>query len=193
MGIEFDSIAQEVRLPARQLSTLQLILRQWEGKRAASKRLLQSLIGMLHHAASVVRPGRTFLHHLINTMKVPKKQSHEVCLNLQWRSDIAWWSLYLERWNGVALLPSLSQGPAVESDASGNWGCGAFTHDSLQWFQVRWPPEWQQVNIAVKELFPVVVAATVWGRHWGGNVSTSTQTTKRWWLRCLREPPGTPG
>lgn len=168
LGIEIDSVAQELRLPARKRLQLQLTLKQWEGKRAASKRELQSLIGMLNHAASVVRPGRTFLRQLIDTMKVPKKQSHQVRLNLHCRSDIAWWSLFLERWNGVALLPSYSQGPAVASDASGNWGCGAFTRDSLQWFQVRWPPAWQQINIAAKELFPVVVAAAVWGRHWGG-------------------------
>ena len=68
----------------------------------------------------------------------------------------------------MALFPALPQGPAVASDASGNWGCGAFAHDSLEWFQISWPPAWQPINIAVKELFPVVVAAAVWGRLWGG-------------------------
>ena len=113
LGIEIDSIAQELRLLSRKPSQLQLTLKQCEGKHAACKHELQSLIGMLNHSASMVRPGRTFFLHLIDTMKVPKKQSHQVCLDLQCRSNIAWWSLILERWNGTALLPSFSHGPAI--------------------------------------------------------------------------------
>ena len=42
------------------------------------------------------------------------------------------------------------------SDASGTWGCGAAWHK--QWLQLQWPQSWQSINIAVKELVPVVLA-----------------------------------
>ena len=34
------------------------------------------------------------------------------------------------------------------------------------WFQLRWPESWSEVDIVVKELVPIVVAAAIWGRHW---------------------------
>ena len=55
----------------------------------------------------------------------------------------------------------------VTSDASGRWGCGAFT-DSGEWFQFRWPVEWEGVHITSKELLPIVVACAVWGSRWQG-------------------------
>ena len=55
----------------------------------------------------------------------------------------------------------------LTSDASGVWGCGAFTDDGL-WFQIQWPNEWHSVHITVKGLLPVVVACAVWGYRWRG-------------------------
>ena len=51
------------------------------------------------------------------------------------------------------------------SDASGTYGCGAFV-DALGWFQIEWPQGWEGVDIVVKELVPVVVAAALWGHQW---------------------------
>ena len=166
LGIEIDSVAQELRLPQAKLARIQATIRYWEGRRTASKRDLQSLIGLLNHAAAVVRPGRTFLRQLIDTMKTPKRQFQQVRLNQRCRADIAWWALFLRSWNGIALFPNLSPGAVVVSDASRSWGCGAIARNSHDWFQLRWPSSWKPINIATKELFPVVVAAAIWGKHW---------------------------
>ena len=32
-----------------------------------------------------------------------------------------------------------------------------------------WPTEWSDTNIAIKELFPLVVSAAVWGSSWRGS------------------------
>ena len=55
----------------------------------------------------------------------------------------------------------------ITSDASGHWGCGAFTGTG-KWFQYQWPGEWDTVHITVKELLPIVVAVAVWGHRWQG-------------------------
>ena len=34
------------------------------------------------------------------------------------------------------------------------------------WFQIKWPDSWQEINIATKELLPILVASAVWGREW---------------------------
>ena len=53
----------------------------------------------------------------------------------------------------------------VVSDVSRSFGCGAILLHS-QWLQVEWPSSWSNVDITVKELVPIVVAAAVWGRLW---------------------------
>ena len=37
-----------------------------------------------------------------------------------------------------------------------------------KWFQLQWPPEWLSIDIAVKELLAIVLAAATWGHHWRG-------------------------
>ncbi len=31
---------------------------------------------------------------------------------------------------------------------------------------MKWPPQWADIDISVKELFPIVVAAAIWGKGW---------------------------
>ena len=97
-----------------------------------------------------------------------KRPEHFSRLNVQCRSDLAWWSCFVESWNGVNFFPSLPPGPSIVADASGSWGCGAYCKDSLLWFQVPWPEEWLSINIAIKELFPLVISAAIWGYSWQG-------------------------
>ena len=52
----------------------------------------------------------------------------------------------------------------VTSDASGRWGCGAYCEND--WFQLQWGPESIHLHITIKELIPIVIAATVWGKRW---------------------------
>ena len=66
------------------------------------------------------------------------------------------------------MLPSKTSGPTITSDASGSWGCGAFDHTSGQWFQYPWKEAWLPVNIAVKELLPIVISAALWGSRYKG-------------------------
>ena len=75
LGIEIDSVSQELRLPADKLSRLCESLSQWERKRNASKHELQVIIGLLNHAAAVVRPGRVLLGNLLM-----HQNSHDVLL-----------------------------------------------------------------------------------------------------------------
>ena len=52
----------------------------------------------------------------------------------------------------------------LTSDASGSWGCGAYT--LAAWFQYQWPPSLRDQHITVKELLPIVIAAAIWGIGW---------------------------
>ena len=62
------------------------------------------------------------------------------------------------------LYIATSSTSCFSSDASGNWGCGAW-HSHL-WFQWKWGTVSIQLPIFVKELLPILLAAIVWGRLW---------------------------
>ena len=169
LGIEIDTTAMQLRLPADKLARLKELLWKWRGKKECKKRDLKSLIGVLSHACKVVKPGRTFLRRLIDLSKIVTKPSHFVRLNREARSDIEWWFRFADRWNGVSIMclsNSRNCNITVTSDASGWWGCGAFHKD--KWFQLRWPDAIQETQITVKELVPIVLAAAVWGTSWMG-------------------------
>ena len=116
-----------------------------------------------------MKPGRLFLRNLIEASKRPRAARHPTRLNLKCRADLAWWKILLDEWNGIALFPQLPPGNSVVADASGSWGCGAYCPDTGTWFQLRWPQSWAAVNIAIKELLPLVLATALWGFEWSGS------------------------
>lgn len=169
IGIELDTVKLEIRLPADKLQRLQEQTREWRGKKAGTKRDLLSLIGTLNHACKAVRQGRSFLRWLIDLSKVAQHLHHHIRLNLSARSDIQWWYPFAATWNGVSmLLEHKKQSPdvVVTSDASGNWGCGAYCES--QWFQLQWGDSTKTMHITIKEFIRVVIAAAIWESNWAG-------------------------
>ena len=168
LGIELDSLAQVARLPDEKLQALKELIHSCLPRKWCFRRELESLIGHLHHAAKVVWPGRTFLCHMIDLLSCFRKKDHTIQLNKEFHLDLHWWDHLLAQWHGVRtwLYPGLS--PAVDlevaSDAAGSLGFGAYFQGL--WFTGPWAVSQQQQSIAYKELFPVVVAAHVWGAQW---------------------------
>ena len=146
LGIEIDSVALVLRLPADKLGRPRGTLASWESKRHAFKHELQVLIGLLNHVATVTRPGCTFIRQLIVASKLPRRQSH--------MQGSAKCGLPVEPSVVVVVYPGM---PAGETIVSGSWGCGAYCVDTNVWFQLQWPPLGAKVNIAIKELIYVVV------------------------------------
>ena len=169
LGVELDSRMLEIRLPKEKLDRLRAELKEWRGRKACRKRELLSLIGSLSHACKAVRAGRSFLRRLIDLSTVVEKLDHYVRLSREARADIEWWVQYAEAWNGTSMMQSVQEAPpaaVVTSDASGNWGCGAYC--GTNWFMLEWSGLFSGCHITVKELVPSVVATTVWGPSWRG-------------------------
>ena len=65
-------------------------------QRSGTKRDLLSLIDLLNHAVSVVKPGRTFMCSLIDESASVKALDHHIHLSAKARVDIAWWYTFLQ-------------------------------------------------------------------------------------------------
>ena len=61
LGIQVDTLTMTLSLPGDKLTHIMDLVVSWRGKKTASKREMQSLIGHLSHAAMVVLSGHTFL------------------------------------------------------------------------------------------------------------------------------------
>ena len=67
----------------------------------------------------------------------------------------------------ISLFPPKAPSVHIHSDASGSYGCGA-VDPAGSYFCLQWPPSWSAVDIAVKQLVPLVLAAVLWGPTWAG-------------------------
>jgi len=170
LGIMLDTTRMEARLPEDKLCRLKEEVSQWVKRTDAKKREILSLVGSLQHATKVVRYGRAFVSRMYATAAKLERMHYYTRLNVDFRSDLCWWHTFLSDWNGLSLLRwddgEWTPDQLIQTDASGNWGCASFWN--RRWFNWAWPPEWAHFNIMVKELAPIVMSCTVWGRQLSG-------------------------
>jgi hypothetical protein len=173
LGIILDTIAMEARLPPDKLQRLLHFLSEFLALKQCTKRQLLSLLGHLNFAARVVPPGRTFMSRLLTAAKRSKRLHHKVCLNKECKADILMWQYLLSHWNGISLFlenePTTSADLDLFTDSSGTIGFGGF-HKG-HWFFGVWPSNLKDIvqdtlSIAFQELYPIVVAAMLWGKSW---------------------------
>jgi hypothetical protein len=166
LGIEIDSESLELRLPQDKLCALRSELHAFKSKVRANKKQLQSLVGKLNFAASVVHGGRVFLRNLINAIGILKHDSHKIRLEGNLLADIHWWISFMETFNGKSVILQDSPISAVYTDACTE-GSGGFWGDF--WFYCNWGIDWPQAkdfHINEKEVLAVVIAAHLWGAMW---------------------------
>ena len=162
LGILIDTVHMEVRLPDEKLTRTRATVGEFLHRKNATKREILSIVGVLQHAAKVVRPGRSFVGRMYCTAAKVTEMDYFTRLNVEFQSDLYWWHLFLSQWNGVSFLPHNSDPTlTIQTDASGHWGCGGFA-DGM-WFQLQWSPEWLTQSIMPKELVPIVISCAVWG------------------------------
>ena len=65
-GIELDSIKSEARLPKDKIAKCVQFISTFLHRKKVTLKELQSLIGLLNFACSVIAPGRAFLRRLID-------------------------------------------------------------------------------------------------------------------------------
>ena len=178
--MELDTVSRIIRLLEGKLVRLRTLLSDWSGHKAVRKWDLLSVIGYLQHVSKAVHQGCSFLRRLIDLPTVVKQLDGYVRLNISVRSDIMWWRLFAEQWNGMSMLYTFQQAnPQIHivSDATGSWSCGAYM-DEL-WFQFQWPAGMPECHISVKEMIPIVMAAMVWGSKWKAYRFVFTVTTQQ--------------
>ena len=80
-GIGLDTMRMEARLPDDELEKCKTLISTFLRRKKVKLRELQSLIGLLNFACSVVVPGCAFLRHLIYLTKSVQSAHHFIRFN----------------------------------------------------------------------------------------------------------------
>jgi len=82
-----------------------------------------------------------------------KKLGYFTKLDKSFRSELHWWHVFINAWNGHSFLHVIDhQATAnchINTDASGSWGCGGLFGE--KWLQYAWTGEWLNLNNMAKE------------------------------------------
>ena len=164
-GIELDTQQLVARLPQEKVDKCIALITNFLHRKKVTLKDLQSLIGLLNFACSVVIPGRAFLRRLIDLTIGINAPSHLVRLSLSTKGDLRVWLSFMQEFNGKYFFLNEVWSNSIKlklfTDAAGSLGFGAIF--GSEWCNGKWPDSWIGKNIAFLEFFPIVLSLCLWG------------------------------
>ena len=164
-GIELDTIKSEARLPTEKIPKCVQSISDFLTRNKVKLKELQSLIGLLNFACSVITPGRAFLRRLIDLTCGATLQHHFIRLRQDTKEDLRVWLSFLSNFNGKSFFLDENWCNSTKlnwfTDASGSIGFGAIF--GSEWRYGKWPNQWLHRNIAILEFYPIVLSVCLWG------------------------------
>ncbi|XP_006818048.1 uncharacterized protein LOC100369622 [Saccoglossus kowalevskii] len=173
LGLMLNSKTMTVFLPTNKMGRITAKISEFSTKRTVTKQELLSLLGHLNFAARVIIPGRSFISYLLQLASSVSQLHHHVTFTTACLSELSMWRQFLISWNGIHLILNSqvvsSSDLHIFTDASSTKGFGGYFQGS--WFSEVWPPQLLSVrhdklSMALLDLYPIVIAAMLWGRHW---------------------------
>ena len=163
LGVTLHSVLRTARLPREKLVEYRKEIHLILGQSRIRQSTLESLIGKLNFAASVV-PARPFLRRLIDNLHTVKKPYHFIRCTKERREDWNTWDKFLQTYNGITYFQALgvitSDTIHLASDAS-DIGYGACY--GSRWIQAAYPESWKKLHIGVREIFTIYVLISMFG------------------------------
>ena len=178
LGITINSVDMELTLPVEKLVKLNDHLDVCLRSRTVTKKLLQTVGGLMSFCSQIVRGGRTFSRRLFDLCaKTPSRG--RIRLDIETIKDLEWWKQFCSIFNCRSLIQKDMSSIPIVSDSSkrgfGAWAGGdyffGFWKDSDVFGDYcghkMSPPLMDRIdvhdgNINVYELWPVLVGLKRW-------------------------------
>lgn len=169
LGISLDSLNWVASLPDSKLQSYMSDLGVLLLEKQVTRQHLQSVIGKLSFAASVV-PARAFLRRLIEKLSKAKKPRHFIKITKGMKEDILIWLQFMRHYNGVSYFRSLELYPSADFDMGADackLGYGAIF--GSRWIQEEFPDTWSKlfvnkmIGISFFEFYPIFVLISMFG------------------------------
>ena len=203
LGVVINTIEMTVSVTPERMAEILGLVKKWKRKSSCKKKELQSLIGKLCFVCKCVRQSRIFLNRLLDTLRsVNWDSTKNIKLSDEFRKDLKWWELFIERFNGVAFIPSPIWDEPDVSMATDSCltGCGGICYNQI--FHTTFPNTIlrQELPIHKLEFLAVLIGARIWGHLFRGlkiriycdnqsvvDVINSSKTKDEFMATCLRE------
>ena len=185
LGVMFDSVAMEMRVPPDKLAEIKSEIGKWSRKTTITKKNLQSLLGKLFWVSRVVRLARVFMGRLLQLLRdmAPTGDNTKVKLPVEAGKDLKWWDRFLDHFNGIQMITEEDPFPLELSqlldkpfdvyagDATPMGGGGFY---GRQYWSRLLPRNLQDpsIPIHVKEFLILIVSSKLWGEDWTGRAVT---------------------
>ncbi len=118
----------------------------------------------------IIPQGRPFISHLLVLASSAHALEDLISLCQECRDELRLWTMFLKQWNGLSLFHNNLVSSPIDinlfTDAAPSIGFGGFYQG--RWFDSPWPAQLQGLpqSSAFAELYPLVVAAFLWGNEW---------------------------
>ena len=164
LGIMFDSVSQTMEVTAERLQEISELLDIWSGKKRASKRELQSLLGKLVFISKCVYSSRVFISRMLATLRSLKKQNHRFKIGQQFKKDLAWWRSFLKVFNGVSFIPEMIWSKPDEEMSTDACLSGGGGWSGCEYFSCQFPEFIIRKNFHINalELWVILVGLRLW-------------------------------
>ncbi|RXN02889.1 poly [Labeo rohita] len=172
LGINLDSQKSQASLPKEKIDRTTLVASTLIDTSSCSKRELLSVLSHLNFAMRIIPQGRPFVSHLFSLASCAHALEDRISLTESCRNELSLWVSFLSQWNGLSFFyNNLISSPIdiqLFTDAAPSVSFGGFYQG--RWFASTWPPQLldlpqQQTSSALFELYPLVVAALLWGKE----------------------------
>ena len=120
LGFMIDTVAGTISIPPEKLDTINDAVRHWLDKDIASKRQLQSILGLLLYVHKCVKPARVFLNRMLELLRAAQG-CQKIFLTPDFKRDLRWFAKFLPRYNGVSLYNYKLVDLTLELDACLIW------------------------------------------------------------------------
>uniref|UniRef100_UPI003AAD8AB9 uncharacterized protein n=1 Tax=Centroberyx gerrardi TaxID=166262 RepID=UPI003AAD8AB9 len=175
LGITLDSISFQASLPSEKIQRITLLLSNYLLADRCTKRQLLALLGHLNYAICIIPQAKSFLSNLLTKAAAVPSLHDRVDLDDACKMEMRMWQHFLSSWNGISFFYDdfITQPEDIQlyTDAAPSIGFGGYYGG--RWFASAWPSEFKSLDSesrspssALHELYPIVIAAILWGHEW---------------------------
>jgi hypothetical protein len=166
-GIDLDTVAMRASIPQDKIDKALHLIHEFLQRKSVTLKQIQKLTGLLNWMCGVIVTGRAFARRLYDLTKGVSKPYYRIRLNQGVKSDLMTWKLFLQEFNGKSFFLDYrwlsSQVLQLFTDAASTIGYGAVFGN--KWFSGTWEPQCLGLNIAVMEMYPILLALLVWAEQ----------------------------
>ena len=165
LGVLIDTVKGTIAIPPEKLEQINEAVSHWLTKDMASRRQLQSILGLLLYVHKCVKPACIFLNRMLELLRA-SHGSQKILLTPDFKRDLRWFDKFLCKYNGISMYNHKKVDATLELDdcLTGFGGCcvNLVYHLPIE----RGYNNWTIVHL---EMLNIPIAVRLFQRQWASS------------------------